>query len=61
MKPLSSAQMKKAWKNRMEFGGFTGSYKDFLKSEAERANENEQRRKDGATYADAAALLLERK
>lgn len=58
---LTAKQLKKQWKARIEFGGYTGSFKDFLRDEAKRADDRERFRNDGETYADAAFLLLERK
>lgn len=58
---ITADQLKKQWKVRKEFGGFTGSFRDFLKEESARADENAEYRALGSTYADAAWLMLQRK
>lgn len=58
---IKSDALKKHWKTRKEFGGYTGSFRDMLKEEAKRADPNPEYRALGSTYADAAWLLLQRK
>lgn len=58
---LNSKQLKKSWEARKQYGGYTGSFKQFLRDEAARADTRERVRNEGETYADAAFLLLERK
>jgi hypothetical protein len=58
---LSAKQLKNAWKNRVKYGGFAGSFKDFLRDESMRSDESKSTRDEGETYPDAAYLLLQRK
>ena len=58
---ITADMLKKQWKARKEFGGFAGSFRDFLREESTHADSDPKWRDRGETYADAAFLLLERK
>lgn len=57
-KRITSKELKRDWRAYCASGGFSGSYREYLRTMAARASDRASERGAGLTYPDAAWLLL---